>query len=59
MPLSLCRLRLCRRRYVDDVDTIATEFGVEVDTQPWAREIQLTDPLFSYRGCGPMSNGSR
>jgi Glyoxalase superfamily protein len=30
--------------YVDDVDTIAAEFGVEVDSQPWAREIQLTDP---------------
>jgi hypothetical protein len=26
------------------VDAIAAEFGVEVDNQPWAREIQLTDP---------------
>jgi hypothetical protein len=30
--------------YVDDVDAIAAEFGVPVETQPWAREIQLTDP---------------
>ena len=30
--------------YVDDVDSIAAEFDVEVIDQPWAREIQLTDP---------------
>ncbi|MET0145211.1 MAG: glyoxalase superfamily protein [Jiangellaceae bacterium] len=30
--------------YVDDVDAIADEFGVTVQTQPWAREIELTDP---------------
>ena len=30
--------------YVDDVDSIANEFGVEVVDQPWAREIQLHDP---------------
>jgi hypothetical protein len=30
--------------YVDDVDAIAAEFGAEVVIQPWAREIQLTDP---------------
>ena len=30
--------------YVDDVDSIAAEFDVEVTEQPWAREIQLTDP---------------
>ena len=30
--------------YVDDVDTIAQEFDVVVRTQPWAREIELTDP---------------
>ena len=30
--------------YVDDVDAIAAEFGVEIIDQPWAREIQLTDP---------------
>jgi hypothetical protein len=30
--------------YVDDVDAIATEFGVRVTMQPWAREIELTDP---------------
>lgn len=30
--------------YVDDVDSIAAEFGVSVQSQPWAREIELTDP---------------
>jgi hypothetical protein len=30
--------------YVDDVDGIAAEFGVEVETSPWAREIALVDP---------------
>lgn len=30
--------------YVDDVDSIAAEFGVEVIDQPWCREVQLTDP---------------
>jgi hypothetical protein len=29
--------------WVDDVDVIATEFGVAVDDQPWAREVSLTD----------------
>ena len=30
--------------WVDDVDSIAAEFGVEVHDQPWGREIKLTDP---------------
>jgi hypothetical protein len=30
--------------FVDDMDTIAAEFGVDVEEQPWAREIKLTDP---------------
>ena len=30
--------------YVDDVDSIAKEFGVTVADQPWAREVSLTDP---------------
>jgi catechol 2,3-dioxygenase-like lactoylglutathione lyase family enzyme len=30
--------------YVDDVDAIAAEFGATVEVQPWAREIELTDP---------------
>jgi catechol 2,3-dioxygenase-like lactoylglutathione lyase family enzyme len=29
---------------VDDVDAIAAEFGVKVETQPWAREVELADP---------------
>lgn len=30
--------------YVDDVDAVAKEFGVEVADQPWCREVSLTDP---------------
>lgn len=30
--------------YVDDVDAVAAEFGVEVVNQPWCREVPLTDP---------------
>ena len=30
--------------YVEDVDAIAEEFGATVEIQPWAREIELTDP---------------
>jgi catechol 2,3-dioxygenase-like lactoylglutathione lyase family enzyme len=30
--------------YVDDVESIAAEFNTEIDDQPWAREVHLTDP---------------
>ena len=30
--------------WVSDVDTIAAEYGVPVETAPWAREATLTDP---------------
>jgi hypothetical protein len=30
--------------YVQDVDVIAAEFAVDPVDQPWAREIELTDP---------------
>jgi len=30
--------------YVNEVDTIAAEFDTDVKDQPWAREVQLTDP---------------
>lgn len=30
--------------WVDAVDPIAAEFGVEVDEMPWARDVELTDP---------------
>ncbi len=30
--------------FVEDVDAIAREFGVEVEVAPWAREIELRDP---------------
>lgn len=29
--------------WVDDIDDVAAEFGVEVEEQPWAREVQLVD----------------
>ena len=30
--------------YVNSVDEIAAEFDVKIKNQPWAREVQLTDP---------------
>lgn len=30
--------------FVDDVDEIAREFDTPVRTQPWAQEIEVTDP---------------
>ncbi len=30
--------------YVDDIDSIASQFGVSVESQPWGREIELVDP---------------
>jgi hypothetical protein len=30
--------------YVSEVDGIAAEFDAKIKDQPWAREIQLTDP---------------
>ena len=30
--------------WVDAVDAIAADFGVEVDEMPWARDVELTDP---------------
>ncbi|MGH2444674.1 MAG: bleomycin resistance protein [Candidatus Limnocylindria bacterium] len=30
--------------WTDDVDAIAAEFGTSVHAEPWAREIELTDP---------------
>ena len=30
--------------WVDDVDSIAAEFGVTPEDQPWGREIELRDP---------------
>lgn len=29
--------------WVDDVESVATEFGVGVSTEPWGREVDLTD----------------
>ena len=30
--------------YVEDLGAVADEFGVRVRTQPWGREVELTDP---------------
>lgn len=30
--------------YVDDVESIAREFGASIEDQPWAREVALADP---------------
>ena len=30
--------------WVDDVDAVAVEFGVEVQEMPWARDCEVTDP---------------
>jgi len=30
--------------WVDDVDDVATEFGVAIDEQEWARDCEVTDP---------------
>ena len=30
--------------YADEIDSIAAEFHVPVESQPWGREVELTDP---------------
>lgn len=30
--------------WVDDVDSVATDFGVKVSVEPWGREATLADP---------------
>jgi catechol 2,3-dioxygenase-like lactoylglutathione lyase family enzyme len=30
--------------WIADVDAVASEFGVKVENQPWARQVDLTDP---------------
>ncbi len=30
--------------YVDDVESVAAEFGVATSAQPWADEVELVDP---------------
>lgn len=30
--------------WVDDVDAVAAEFGVDITEEDWAREVHLTDP---------------
>lgn len=30
--------------FIDDLDSVAAEFDVPVKSQPWGREIELTDP---------------
>ncbi|WP_044210261.1 glyoxalase superfamily protein [Coleofasciculus chthonoplastes] len=42
--------------YVHDVDEIAAEFNVEVEDQPWAREVELTDPDGNRLRIGQLKN---
>jgi hypothetical protein len=44
LPLRDARPGTLVYLYVDDVDAVAEEFGVRVTTQPWGREVELTDP---------------
>jgi len=30
--------------WVEELEAIAQEFGAQIDQQPWAKEIKLTDP---------------
>jgi len=41
--------------YVDDVDAIASELDEPVATQPWGREIELTDPSGNRVRIGTVS----
>jgi hypothetical protein len=43
--------------YVDDVDTVAAEFGAEIIEQPWAREVHLTDPDGNHLRIGTVTTG--
>ena len=43
--------------WVDDVAEIASEFGVEASEQPWALEIELTDPDGNRLRVGTRNEG--
>lgn len=43
--------------WVDDVDRIASEFGVNVVQQPWARQVDLTDPDGNRLRIGERNTG--
>ena len=45
--------------YVKAVDPIAAEFGVAVIDQPWAREVQLTDPDGNRLRIGERKEGAK
>ncbi|NJN91627.1 MAG: VOC family protein [Leptolyngbyaceae cyanobacterium SL_5_14] len=42
--------------YVNNVDEIAAEFNAEVEEQPWAREVKLTDPDGNRLRIGQLKN---
>ncbi|MGF1570205.1 MAG: glyoxalase superfamily protein [Nodosilinea sp.] len=42
--------------YVNDVNEIAAEFNTEVEDQPWAQEVQLTDPDGNRLRIGQLKN---
>jgi catechol 2,3-dioxygenase-like lactoylglutathione lyase family enzyme len=43
--------------WVDEVDGIAAEFGVEVVQQPWARQVDLQDPDGNRLRIGQRNTG--
>jgi mannose-6-phosphate isomerase-like protein (cupin superfamily) len=48
--------------WVEDVDSIAADFGVEVDDNPWGRDLELRDPDGNRLRIGahqPPSNAER
>ena len=42
--------------YVDAIDAIAAEFGAPVESQPWGREIALTDPCGNRLRIGTVAS---
>jgi len=43
--------------WVDDVAAIAEEFHLQVEQQPWAKEIKLTDPDGNRLRVGQVNSG--
>lgn len=44
--------------WVEDVDVISEKTGVPVEQQPWAREVQLTDPDGNRLRIGGIRRGT-
>lgn len=44
--------------YTDDVDSIAADFGEQVECQAWGREIELRDPYGNRLRIGTITTGA-